>query len=93
MTLIVLRSAPDLPADWMPEGIDGLWLDTDRLLPLPITVRTLAWVGARVTQTDRHETRDDGAQAEVWEVHPAPDQAERARTLLARLEPHRDDPR
>ena len=68
---MVVRFAPGLPKDALPEQYDGLWFDVSRwvkddtLDPAHGHVR-----GHRAVLTDRLETREDGAVGQVWEVRP-----------------------
>lgn len=63
---VVLRPAPDLPAGFLPEYWDGLWIDYSVLLPnLHVQID-----GAVAVPSGRFEQRDDGAVAEVYEVRP-----------------------
>jgi hypothetical protein len=62
---VVIRAAPDLPEGFLPPHIAGRWYDL-RNIPA-------AWAeqldGAVAVPSGRFEWRDDGAVAEVWEVH------------------------
>jgi hypothetical protein len=71
---IVLRAAADLPPGFMPEELDGRWMDRSQIPvrgprrgPLPPHLRE-AGPGAVAVPTGRFEVRGyDGAVAEVWE--------------------------
>jgi hypothetical protein len=64
---IVIRGAPDLPAGYMPAGLDGTWFD---LGDVAQAIGTLAAAPgtALARPTGRFEFREDGACAEVWEI-------------------------
>ena len=67
--LIVLRAAADLPPGLMPPRLDGLWLDLNDMPRWPGHTLPTAPTHRTCTPTGRFEVRDDGAVAEVWEVH------------------------
>ena len=77
-TYVVIRPAPELPADYIPDRLNGRWLDLDdKDQWLPDHTLTHSLILAAALPTGRYETRDDGAQAEVWEVQPGiPDQSD-----------------
>lgn len=67
---VVWRAAPGLPPGFMPRDMEGRWDYRPRqdggVLARPGDPPPRA-VGIR---TSRIEHREDGASAEVWEVHP-----------------------
>ncbi|WP_433067397.1 hypothetical protein [Dactylosporangium sp. CS-033363] len=74
---VVLRPAPDLPAGFLPEKLDGQWFNLVDLVyeayrdpdgPSDTEGVQFGPAGARAYPTGRYETRDDGAEAEVYEV-------------------------
>lgn len=71
---IVVRAHPDLPAGFLPEKIEGLWLDMSGLPkddePIPVRGRYRIGSEAVAIPTGRFEQRDDGAVAEIYEVRP-----------------------
>jgi len=66
---IVLRAAPGLPWNFMPEHLDGLWIDRPPSYVMP----ALPGWHAQGVATGRYERRDDGALAEVYELSPPPE--------------------
>lgn len=62
---IVLRGEPGLPPGWMPEYLEGLWITPPPAGPPLAEVQAGT---ATAYATDRFETRDDGAEAQVYEV-------------------------
>lgn len=65
--LVVLRPSADLPEGFLPDHMNGEWLDRS-LLPFGPTTMEPDKTGAVAVPTGRFETRDDGAVAEVYEV-------------------------
>ncbi len=69
----MLRPSPDLPAGSLPEGVDGRWIDLD---DVPHTFWKF-WQSdgpdslIAVAIDERYETREDGAEAQVFEVRKA----------------------
>jgi hypothetical protein len=65
---IVLRAARGVPPGWMPADREGTWYNRADLL----AARDLRADPAMAVAlpTDRIEHREDGATAQVWEVHP-----------------------
>jgi hypothetical protein len=64
---IVIRRAPDMPAEEMPDRLEGWWFDRTQI-PQSFALGAPGRV-ATATPTGRFEVRDyDGAVAEVWEV-------------------------
>jgi hypothetical protein len=68
--LIVLRAYPGAPPGFMPPGYEGRWFDRASM-PVHRVAAVAATGTAAARPTGRFEVRDDGAVAEVWEVHPA----------------------
>lgn len=66
---IVWRAAHGVPPGWMPRGMEGRW-DHRPLPPDVLMQRRAEDVHAIAVRTSRVEHREDGASAEVWEVHP-----------------------
>jgi hypothetical protein len=71
---IVWRAPRGTPSGFMPQNMEGRWDYRSRveeqaklngLAPLPPGPHAVA------VRTSRIEHREDGASAEVWEVHPA----------------------
>ncbi len=62
----VIRVHPDMPLPW-PPNLDGWWYDMDRVPQGYGPADGGAWVAV---PTDRFETREDGAVAQVWEIRP-----------------------
>jgi hypothetical protein len=61
---VVIRPAPDLPAGFLPEHLNGRWFDLTWM-------RSGHGLGTGVAvATGRYESRDDGEVAEVYEVRP-----------------------
>ena len=69
---IVWRAARGTLPGFMPDGMEGRW-DHRPGPPDPLMADPDAHEGAHAIaiRTGRIEHRDDGASAEVWEVHPA----------------------
>jgi hypothetical protein len=76
---IVIRAAANLPAGFLPEHLEGRWID--RPPPAPIDADPPDSYHGRETPfgrlgeavavaTGRYERREDGALAEVFEVQP-----------------------
>lgn len=70
---IVLRPGPGLPHGFLPDDMDGRWLDRSQIPvrgtngPHPPHIREEG-LGAVAVPTGRFEVREyDGAVAEVWE--------------------------
>lgn len=63
---VVLRAHPDLPAGFLPERMEGLWLDKS-LVPFSIGHSGSVAVAVPIGE---FEYRDDGAVAEIYEVRP-----------------------
>ena len=64
---IVIRPAPDLPAGYLPDWLDGYWAEVDPFYPVVVNLDESSHAVA--VPTGRYETRDsDGATAEIWEV-------------------------
>ena len=63
---VVIRPGAGLPEGFLPEDMDGRWIDRSTL-PLPVPGAPDV-VGAVAVPTGRFEQRDDGAVAEVFEV-------------------------
>lgn len=74
---VVVRPAADLPAGFLPSDLDGRWYDMD-MVPKSVDHDydgdTWDWLGlaggAVAVATDRFESREDGALAQVYEVRP-----------------------
>ena len=67
---IVLRAARGVPFGWMPADLEGRWYNrTDLLKPRDVPPG-FPPSAAVCIPTTRIEHRDDGATAQVWEVHP-----------------------
>lgn len=71
---VVVRAHPDLPAGFLPEDLDGRWLDLSALpLPPPPQGEPDPWADVPpgvAVPTGRFEVREDGAVTEVWEARP-----------------------
>lgn len=73
---VVIRRAPDLPADFNIGDFDGKWLDRAQLnIEAAILRGSLDRLydgepHAVAVPSGRFEVRDDGAVAEVWEIRP-----------------------
>jgi len=70
---IVIRPAADLPEGFLPEDFDGRWYDRNDVPFGPPPDSVFARPGgasAVAIPTERFESREDGAVAEVWEVRP-----------------------
>lgn len=66
---VVLRAAPGVPFGWMAADLEGRWCYRKDLLTLRGPVIQPV-PHAVAIPTDRLEHREDGATAQVWEVHP-----------------------
>lgn len=64
---IVIRPAPGAPVGFVPDRLNGLWLDLNEVdrSHNAIGLETVAAV-----PTGRFEVQADGAVAEVWEIGP-----------------------
>jgi hypothetical protein len=62
----VIRPSADLPEGFLPEHLDGKWVE----LGDASDIQYGDWGGNSLVAvpTGRHETRDDGERAEVFEV-------------------------
>lgn len=68
---VVLRAARGVPPGWMPAHLEGRWYNrADLLKPTLEPLGGLPPAAAVAIPTTRLEHRDDGATAQVWEVHP-----------------------
>ena len=65
---IVLRAARGVPPGWMPADREGAWYNRADLLAARYLRADPPMAVA--FPTDRVEHREDGATAQVWEVHP-----------------------
>lgn len=61
---VVVRPGPALPAGCLPRHLDGMWFD---LAKVPLAYGPHR--GVKAVASGRFEVRDDGAVAEVYEVH------------------------
>lgn len=68
--LVVVRPGPGLPAGVLPRHLDGRWFDLTRV-PLADAAGGHQHSALTAVPSGRFEVRDDGAVAEVYEVHPA----------------------
>jgi hypothetical protein len=66
---IVVRPAPDLPAGFLPEALNGIWFDLSQL-PSDPGLTGVRMGAAVAVPSGRFEQREDGAVAEVYEVRP-----------------------
>jgi hypothetical protein len=65
---VVFRPAPGLPEGFLPDRMDGQWMDLMDVDPSDVKSMKLGDHG-RARPTGRFEVRDsDGARAEVWEI-------------------------
>lgn len=58
----VIRAHPNLPSDFLPEGMEGRWYFLNEI---PVNIND-HWV----IRLHAHETRDDGVRAAVYQVQP-----------------------
>lgn len=67
---VVIRPAADLPDGFLPDEMNGKWLDRSQLPTEPGDghAAPAGPGGATAVATGRFETREDGAVAEVFEV-------------------------
>jgi hypothetical protein len=67
---IVFRAARGVPPGWMPPDLEGRWYTREQVFGAP-EASLFSPPGAAVAiPTTRTEQRQDGAMAQVWEVHP-----------------------
>lgn len=68
---IVLRAWPDAPTGWMPEHLEGRWIEFGAINRAPVSAADrFEGAGAVAHPTGHFEYRADGKRAEVWEVRP-----------------------
>jgi hypothetical protein len=63
---VVIRAASDLPPGFLPAALNGKWLDRAQLSE---ESNVHHWGSAVAVATGRFEVREDGAVAEVFEMH------------------------
>jgi hypothetical protein len=70
MSYVVIRPSADLPAGFLPDRLNGLWLEREFTDDGVNYARLAELGGAVAVATGRFEQRGDGAVAEVFEVRP-----------------------
>jgi len=67
---IVIRRAPNLPADFNTGDLDGKWFDRSQMEIVPVSFKDPNAGHGVAVPTGSFEVRDDGVVAEVWEIRP-----------------------
>jgi hypothetical protein len=67
---VVIRAADTTSAQHLPPGMDGRWYARGQIGGQRVGSGVVSGVGVLATAvaTDRYETREDGARAQVYEI-------------------------